>query len=187
MTNSTKTTAHLLITALAIYFYQDKCQSPAAEQFGSECRWLSWKHIYFVVFSTVRWDSTRVAQEVVLQSLQGILLELAGELLLELFSTLLTACLQKVFPFISNSQAKCHSQPLPQCLPSLKRNNRWLDADVPYLAHFAVVFFFLIMPGYELEVITAALATSLLTEIKTGCFSHYYLLRLLLCVHLLCL
>lgn len=41
------------------------------------------------------------------------------------------------------------------------------------------------MLGYELEVIPAALAASLLTEIKTAWFSHYYLLRQLLHVHLL--
>lgn len=98
-------------------------------------------------------------------------------------STLLNTCLQKVFPFLSNIQAKCYSQPLPQCLPSLKRNKRWLDPDVPYLAHFAV--FCLIIPGYELEVFAAALAASLCTEIQTVWFSHYYLLRLLLHVCLL--
>lgn len=129
-------------------------------------------------------DSSWAVVEV-LQSLWGILLELVSDLLLELFSALLTTCLQKVFPFSSNSQAKCHSQPLPQCLPSLKQNNRWPDPDVPYLAHFAVVSCFLIMLGYELEVIPAALAASLLTKIKTAWFSHYYLLRQLLRVHLL--
>lgn len=88
----------------------------AAEQFGSECRWLSWKLIYCVGFSTVRWDSETSP------GLQGSsrtavamrnILELGGDLLLGFFCTLLTTYLQKVFPFISNSQAKCHSQPLP--------------------------------------------------------------------------
>lgn len=83
-------------------------------------------------------------------------------------------------------QSKMSFQPMPQRLPSLKQNNRWLDLEVLYLTYLAVVFCFLMMLGYELEIIPAALAASVFTEIKTAWFSHYYLPRLLLHVHLLC-
>lgn len=191
VSSSTETAAHWLITALAIYFYCQKCQSPTAEQFGSECRWLSWKtFLFFLVFGTDKWDS-RVSTRVVwagvgvLKKLWGILVEFGGDLLLRVVRCS-TSSMLTIFPFTSDSKAKCHSQPMPQCLPSLKQNNRWLDLEVSYLTYLAVLFCFLMVLGYELEVIPAALATSLLTEVKTAWFSHCYLPRLLLHMHLLC-
>lgn len=41
-------------------------------------------------------------------------------------------------------------------------SSRWLDPDVPHLAHFAVVFCFLIIQGYGLDVVSAALTAPLL-------------------------
>lgn len=149
------------------------------------------KNLFFLGFGTNKWDSRVPARVVwavveVLKKLWGILVEFGGDLLLRVVQCS-TYSMLTIFPFTSDSKAKCHSQPLPQCLPSVKQNNRWLDLEVSYLTYLAVVFCFVMVLGYELEVIPAALASSLPTDIKIAWFSHYYLLRLLLHVHLLCL
>lgn len=160
LSNATKTAAHWSITALAICFHQDKCQSPAAEHRGSKCRWPSWKPICFVVCSAVRCDQESPAGCRGSRSRDPV-----GDLL-QGWSELCLPHTYRVFLFISGSQAKHHPQPLPQCPPSLKQSNRWLDPDVPYPARFAVVFCFLVMRGHGLEVIPAAPVTPLLR----GCF-----------------
>lgn len=163
LSNATKTAAHWLITALAICFHQDKCQSPAAEHRGSKRRWPSWKPICFVVCSAVRCDQESPAGCRGSRSRDPV-----GDLL-QGWSELCLPHTYRVFLFISGSQAKHHPQPLPQCPPSLKQSNRWLDPDVPYPARFAVVFCFLVMRGHVLEVIPAAPVTPLLAEVVFTC------------------
>lgn len=63
-----------------------------------------------------------------------------------------------------------------------KTTGGWI-LNVPYLAHFAVVFCFLIVLGCELEVIPAALAASLLTEVKIGLVTTICWGCLYPCVH----
>lgn len=168
LSNSTKTAAHWSIAALAICFYQDKCQSPAGEHRGAKCRWPSWKPICFVVCSAVGCDPESPA------GCRGSRSRDAAGGLLQGWSELCLPHAYGVFLFISDGQAKCHSQPLPQCPPSLELSNRWLDPDAPYPARFAVVFCFLMMQGYGLEVIPAAPVTPLLAEVVFACVSTVF-------------
>lgn len=70
--------------------------------------------------------------------------------------------------------------PATASVSSPPSSSRWLDPDVPHLARFTVVFCFLMMQAYGLDVVSAALAAPLLCEIESACFRYYDLLRLVL-------
>lgn len=178
VTDSTKTVAPWLITVLAIYFHSQKCRNPAAEYFGSKCRWLSWKLFFFLFFGTDKWDfrsphlgcigSSGSFGEAVRNF--GWIWE--GSAVKSCSMLYLLHAYRKYLLLFPTAKEKFHSQSLPQCLPSLKQNNTWLDLEVSCLTYVAVVFCLLIVLGYKLEAVPAAVATPLLTETKTVWFSH---------------